>query len=403
MQFHHHVAQARRRSAVVLHPVPVLVFPHVVAQAARLVNARVHRQIGLPAAQGVASGHPARPVGVAVHGVVGAHVPRREHVARRQVGEGHFVAAGHQVGEQVAAVGRRVGHAQHRPEAVLQDHRHSAHARLARVLQPVGVPIIPHEITQGRRAIEPDVHRQVGLAAQGVAAGESHRRPGRRRVAVQRVIAHVRQGEQITGRRRESNQVVARRQVGEQVFSAGVGGRAPHQVRGAIEQLHQHVGHARLVRFLDAVAVQILPHIVAQSGHAHRTGRAGHVGHHHPARQARGRERVGDRAVGVVGRHHVAVGEQERRPGRQGQIGHHHRVGHRLVIHNRQVHNLHLPRVLHAAGEGQHAPRHHRTRRTLLGQGQPARQRVGAFHEVLIFALARSITVGSRINEDRLH
>ena len=58
---------------------------------------------------------------------------------------------------------------------------------------------------------------------------------------------------------------------------------------------------------------------------------------------------------------------------------------------------------MHAAGEGQHAPRHHRTRRTLLGQGQPARQRVGAFHEVLILALTGSIAIGARINDNQLY
>ena len=209
------------------------------------------------------------------------------------------------------------------------------------------------------------VHCQVAVAGlQHVLAGLAGGRVG---VAVGRISACVFRRQLVTRRRDELHRVRARRQAGEQVIAAGVGGLGGHHVAAGVQQVDGDAGHIGLARVLLAVAVGVQPDAVAQSGLAVQPGvhRVVHLAG--GQRVAAGLAGAVDVAVGgvvaarVLRRHEVAArGGDGHRVGAGGHVkavtaggvggGGGDRIARRITQRDGDTADAGLTRVLHAVG-----------------------------------------------------
>ena len=142
----------------------------------------------------------------------------------RQV-EHDVVIARQQVREQVKPAHICVRRVEHIAKAIHELDRHSSHSRLTHVLQPVGVDVLPHKVTDGRPADEADVHAAVRLAArQNEAISNAGGTAGITVEALDRVIRGVLNGELVT-RCDHAHPIAAWRQAGEEITTVRVGNR----------------------------------------------------------------------------------------------------------------------------------------------------------------------------------
>ena len=81
----------------------------------------------------------------------------------------HIIGPRAQTAEGVVAIGRSGGRRDEGFTAAEQLHRHVGHARFPRILQPIPVQVMPHEIAHtGRETLETKIHRQVGVTVGGI-------------------------------------------------------------------------------------------------------------------------------------------------------------------------------------------------------------------------------------------
>ena len=219
-------------------------------------------------------------IGVRVDHVV-ARLELREEVARRQV-KVDRVAPRRQAVETVdagrgAAGGSRRGRGTHQivggvkgvvAARARQRHGDAGNARLARILQAVGVAVQPDEIADFSRADETGIPGQIhflarqfgrgrqacgriDVAVHGIAVGAGHRVAARR--------GHAARGGEVESIRaaRQMRKLVQARRTGD--------GRADG---GAVlvQQRHLDTGNARLAGILPSVAVEIVPGAVPERG-----------------------------------------------------------------------------------------------------------------------------------------
>ena len=200
---------------------------------------------------------------IAVQRIVAALVPQGEGEPRRRL-EFEEVIRGRQIGEAIGA-GDRTGRAGHEIRgAVVQPNHHAGHAGLAAAaLKPVDIHVAPHEIAdRGGRLVEARVPAGVVRSA----AQRERRREagGGNNVAVQRVVASLilRRGHVIR-RGNELQDIQARRQIREAIGAGRTAGRRRDQVRGRAIEPHRHARQTAFAAVLDAVAVRVEPHPVA--------------------------------------------------------------------------------------------------------------------------------------------
>ncbi len=310
-QLHRHARDAG--FAEVLHAIRVLVFPHEVADAGRLVEARVPRIVVFAWNQRGA-GHLARDrVGIAVRRIGGA---TRHGRARRVTGRSqHFdlVVARHQTAEAVEAIRVRHRAVEHVARAIQQLHRHARDAGFAEVLHAIRVLVFPHEVADAGRLVEARVPRIVVFAWNQRGAG--HFAGDRVGIAVGRIgnQADHRGARQVTGRSQHLDLVVAREQAAEPIQTVGIGRGAVEHVAIAIQQLYRHTWDAGFAEVLLAIGIRVFPHEIADAGQFVEAGvprivvfaahqrRAGHFARH-GIRVAIGRigGRIGDRRARQV-------------------------------------------------------------------------------------------------------
>ncbi len=246
--------------ARVLNAVGVLVFPHPVAQGGRTL---IHKIV---AGAGRARRQDHRDhVGVATIHV--AHVG-----VTRLVGLDDGVGAGRHVVEGVVAVGVGGGGLHHGAGAVLELNGHTGDGGVARVIV---VHIFTHGAGDGT-----GVGHDAGVPGQIGLAGNEH---GLNSGAVQRIHirvdaigAGITGGEAIAGRQGglvESEAVGAGLETGEEVVAVGIGGnRAIDGVSVGVKQTHLDALDTGFARILNAIAVHIEPHAIADLGSAVQTG-----------------------------------------------------------------------------------------------------------------------------------
>ena len=128
-------------------------------------------------------------------------------------------------------------------------------------MNAVAVHIVPDEVTDVRQLSQP----RVDVELVNVRCQRDHVRHAGRlvRVTVHTLGAVVLRREHVVGRQNELNLVVVGNQAGEQIQAAAVGRvRRQHRVVYR-QQVHRHAGHTRLATVLNAVAVEIVPHEIA--------------------------------------------------------------------------------------------------------------------------------------------
>nr|GEU28183.1 hypothetical protein [Tanacetum cinerariifolium] len=258
---------ARAAFVALLDAVAIGVVPDAVADGTGLHQAGVHVGDVLAGRHSdlaqVAAG-----IGIAVDGVVAAHVLRGGHVAARQF-HGHAVSAGlHR--KLVVAVAVGGGGLDHLAGAVDQLHGHAGLAGFAAVLDAVAVLVEPHAVADGGGGQQAGVHRLVHFAG---GHGKAVRQAGGAGVGVDGVVARVAsmgRGEGHAFRQRrlvELDAVGARFQVGKLVVAAGIGiDRRAHGLAVGVQQRDLDVAHARFAAVLQAVAVLVQPYAVAHGG-----------------------------------------------------------------------------------------------------------------------------------------
>ena len=124
-----------------------------------------------------------------------------------------------------------------------------------------------------RRAADAGVPGNVvGTRNQHEGGGKTGRGIG---VAVHGIIAALVGRRELVarGQVREAHEVRAGRNVRERIGASSRRGRRRHHVGGRVVKRHRHVRHAPFVGILDAVAVDVFPHEVAQRGEADRIHR----------------------------------------------------------------------------------------------------------------------------------
>ena len=218
--------------------------------------------------------------GVGVQRVV-THVRGGQQVVGRHI-DAHLVAAELDLVKQVvsAGVGRGdaagvVGSAENAVIAGAdQRDLDAGHAGFAGILHAVVVGIQPDPVAQlDLAAHQAGIHRQFAVARVqhhqvGLAGGLA-------RVAVNAVTAVVvgiLDRQVVAIGRDELHAVAAGDQVAEQVAAVGTGGLRGHDRARRIAQIDCHTGCTRFADVLDAVAVGVQPHPVAQAGRAVQAG-----------------------------------------------------------------------------------------------------------------------------------
>ena len=288
VQAHHHVRQSQFPG--VLLPVAVEVFPRVIPEKRRPPETRVHRGVRLAADQR----HDCRAAGarqrIAVRRV-GAHVRGREEVARRRR-EAHEVRARHQIRERIRARHRRGRRPDHVGGRVVQPHHHVGQRRLAGILLPVAVHVLPRPIADGRPPVHAGVQRQVRLVVgQRDGRGLPRNQMG---VAVDRRVGpDVARRELVVRRQKVLGEERARPVVLALPDPVGVRAASRHQIGRGVVDVDQHVGKAGFAGVLQAVRVQVVPRPVAE-----RRIQRGIVEHHAAADQVQPAERGIGRRVG---------------------------------------------------------------------------------------------------------
>ena len=209
---------------------------------------------------------------------------RRDRVAER-LGEAGLVGARAEVGELVVAVG--VGRREDRlaegvgdrvRAVVEQVHAHTFEVGLARVLDPVGVVVDPHAVTEAGRPVVARVVGVVGHAGGGVDGDPVGRRVD---VGVAAVAAGVLTGRLPAVGRGDLHPVRAGLEATEAVDAAGIGRAvAHHHVVGGVDEpvgsgadeVDVPAAQARLAALLLTVTVGVGPDEVADVPRAGVTG-----------------------------------------------------------------------------------------------------------------------------------
>ncbi len=179
----------------------------------------------------------------------------------------HDIIARFQIGEGVCAVLIRRGRANRRTVRVEQVHGDAGNAGLIRILDAVLVRVIPDMTTQFRKSRR----YHAGIGSPIVFA--CHQREyasclsGRRvRIAVHEVVvALILQRESISRRQIKSHDIRLRCQTGKDIAAGIICGRRGNHRVSQIQQGHRDIGHARLIRILDAVRIGVVPDIPAKS------------------------------------------------------------------------------------------------------------------------------------------
>ena len=128
----------------------------------------------------------------------------------------------------------------------------------------VAVGVEPHAVAQFGGAVEAGVDARIVLAggeddSAGLAGGVD--------VAVERVVALVRGGDEVAGRRHDGDRVGARGD-GEAVVAGSVGGGGGHRGAVLVLQLHGDASNAGFTGVLHAVGVGVFPDAIAEGGRA---------------------------------------------------------------------------------------------------------------------------------------
>ncbi|OEZ98985.1 hypothetical protein DUGA2_55280 [Duganella sp. HH101] len=265
---------ARRAGfAIVQAAVAVGVDPHDFAQRSRAVHAGVEVRVVLAGDQRDA-GTVAIGADIAVQRAIAALARAGEDEARRRR---HRYAVGAWVdGEAVLAAVMGGDGADHVAVGRLERDDHAVHALLARVLHAVAVLVFPHAVAQ--RGLH---HDDAGVQVLAVVARIERDLAGFAGVDVGvriggAVAALAGAGEHIVRRQGglvELHAVGARLQVVEAVVAVGVGGGGgAGRIAAGVQQHDLDAGHAGFTRVLHAVAVGVVPDLVAQRG---RTVEAG--------------------------------------------------------------------------------------------------------------------------------
>ncbi len=270
--------------AGVLLAVAICIFPNVVAQGRRLVDAHVERQVLVPRLkEGRGIGVARSRIGVGICRVV-AYVLSRYHIAWRQRVqiEGDGVSPRRQILKQVLPTGiRRIreDHTVHfiglSRRRIVQRHHHPGNTALTTVLLTIGVVVIPDEVANAHRIVQPGVPGRIVLPR---GQGRGDRLPRHWvRIAVHRVSHSILLGECVRIRRREHHVVVARDQIRERVGAARIRGGRGHLVPIPVVERNWDVLDPKLTAVLLAIAIQVLPHRVAQRGRLVHTGVPGGI------------------------------------------------------------------------------------------------------------------------------
>jgi len=261
---------ADARFARILNAVGVFIIPNKITQRSGLEIAGIPGIVGLAGSQDCIHRHACHDAGITVEVRVAAQVGRGRGISGG-FGEGQFVGARFEAGECVFTVraGRRGlidrgtvagGAGQH--------DRHVWNTRFAYILRTVAVEVIPNEIADGCRFEEASIPGQVGFAAfQHGVYGHAGRLVG---VAVECIVGTLIGSRCAVSRWfREGYFICTWFQVREQVETACVGGRILHHdiaVAGGAIELHGYAWNTRFARILNAVAVEVVPCVVAECG-----------------------------------------------------------------------------------------------------------------------------------------
>ena len=201
-------------------------------------------------------------------GAVSSRIGRGEHAAIVQTDrESHRVSAGCQIGEPVAACGIRLGDADSGASTVEQGNCHALNARLARLLDAVAIQVFPNIVSERgtiREITGVDVghilscgeHDVTDVACGGV------RITTRGRGALPSLREHAARSRL----QRELHRVCAGLKLGEDVVASRAGHRAADGHAAAVEQCHGHALDAGLTGILHAIAIQVLPHKITETG-----------------------------------------------------------------------------------------------------------------------------------------
>ena len=189
---------------------------------------------------------------IAVPRVVCALVCQRERVARRRHELHHVAACRRYARERIRPVRARGRRRHHRQRRIQQPHRRPRDPRLARILEPVPVQVVPHKVANGARP------RVQEVVARGI--DPARQRDGNPVVVRRHDVAR----RDVAKRIRFHHRVLARRQVREDIAAIrGRGGRRHHRQR----RIQQRDGHPRdsigVWRIKRPVAVDVLEHRAA--------------------------------------------------------------------------------------------------------------------------------------------
>ena len=263
----HGIEQRHRHAADpffagILHAVVVAVAPDLVADAGLAVNAGVFGGDVLARAQrdGAGAAHVAVDTGDVGIGAVIAKARLGEEPAAA-VGHFHLVVVGGEAAEQVLAAVVGDGGGLEHVVGVVQLDGHAIDTFFAGILHAVVVAVFPHAVADARCLDQAGVTGQID-GARCQRELRNHAVGIRIRINAV-VVALVLLGEQIAVRRIELDRILARAQVAEQVLAVGIGNVGGDRLARFVEQRDLYAAHAALVALLDAVAVGVEPHAVA--------------------------------------------------------------------------------------------------------------------------------------------
>jgi len=262
--------------AGILEAVCIFVEPHEVADFGGEQQTGIHCIVGFPTFEDVVAAHVGGRVDVAVEPVVAALIGRRDRISARN-GDRDFVGAGFEAGEGIFAIRAGRGRLVDRSAVAGGTGEHNDYAqdtRFAGVLHTVAVFVIPDEVAECRGLEETGVHSRVVFARnEGIIAGHAVGFAG---IAIHCVIATLVLSRcAITCWFCEGYFVGARFQIREQVGTVCVGGGVQVDgltVAGRARQVDRHTANTGFARILNAVAVEVVPHEVAQRSGFEKTG-----------------------------------------------------------------------------------------------------------------------------------
>ena len=260
-----HAAQAW--FALILHAICVRIFPDKITQTRRRPpDAHVQRAVLAATGQEGGGSGATIGIGITVTGVV-ANVAQRWLVARWQVAKDDQVGAWREIGKEIFAVGIGLvsqwgAVEQHRlvGGGVVERCQDACHPWFTRcaLLAAIMVVVIPSPVAHR------DGTDKTGVNGQIIAVAQRHNHLALHGIAIGGISATVGRGWRVAGRRAKGHGVGGvRRQLGEMVETAGVGGR--HHCRAIRPgERNGHIGDAWFTRVLLPIAVQILPDKITQ-------------------------------------------------------------------------------------------------------------------------------------------